>query len=86
MALQSQLGPSEISRLKDLVFEGVRTYEEIEALKAGISDTVIAVAEELQLSAKLLKRVISTAHKGNYADLESELGEVETLLKAIGRK
>jgi hypothetical protein len=86
MALQTTLGPAEITRLKDLVVDGVRTLEEITSLRDGMSDTVKAISEELQIPAPLLKKVISAAHKGNYAELESELKDVETLLQAVGRK
>ena len=57
-----------ITRLKDVVYEGVRTQEEIETLRAGISDVCKSIAEELNIPAKLLKKVISIAHKNNYAE------------------
>ena len=84
--LQQPLGPSEVTRLKEIIDDGIQTLSEIETLKAGISDTIKAVAEELQIPAKLLKKVINSAHKGNYAELESELSDVETLLQAAGKK
>jgi len=86
MAINKQLGPAEITRLKDLVFDGVRTLDEITSLREGMADTVKAISSELDLPAPLLKKVISAAHKGNYAELESELNDVETLLQAVGKK
>jgi hypothetical protein len=85
MALPT-LGPSELQRLKDLIFDGVRTLEEIESLRLGMADTLKAVGEELQIPTKLLKKVISTSHKGNYTELETELEEIEQLLQVSGRK
>ena len=86
MSIQSSLGPSEVTRLKDLVFDGVKSLEEIESLREGMNDTIKAISEELNLPAKLLKRVITTAHKGNFAELEEELGDLDKLLKATGKK
>lgn len=86
MSLPSSLGPSEVQRLKDLIHDGVKTQEEIESLREGIADTINAIAEELQIPAKLLKKVISIAHKGNFAEHESELKDLEEILSKVGRK
>ena len=85
MAINS-LGPSEIQRLRDLVYDGVQSLSEIEAIRSGMSDTIKCISEELQLPAKLLKKVITTAHKGNYAELEAELQDLDSLLQATGKK
>lgn len=86
MAIQSSLGPSEVTRLKDLVFDGVKSLEEIDSLREGMNDTIKAISEELNLPAKLLKRVITTSHKGNFAELEEELEDLDKLLQATGKK
>jgi hypothetical protein len=86
MAIPATFGPSEIQRLKDIIYDGVRTMEEIESLKLGISDTITAVSEELQIPAKLLKKAISVSHKGNFNDCETELAELARILDAVGRK
>lgn len=86
MALPASLGPAEITRLKDLIYDGVKTKEEIESLTEGMNDTVKAIAEELQIPAKLLKRAITVAHKGNYAEHEEELKDLEQILEKVGRK
>jgi len=86
MALQTKLGPAEITRLKDLIYDGVKTKEEITSLTEGMNDTVKAISEELQIPAGILKKAINTAAKGNFSELESELGDLEQILKAVGRK
>jgi hypothetical protein len=86
MALPASFGPAEIKRLKDLIYDGVKTKEEITSLTEGMNDTVKAIAEELQIPAGLLKKAINVAHKGNYADVESELADLEKILVAVGRK
>lgn len=86
MTLTNTLGPSEITRLKELIDEGVKTQSEIESLREGITETVKAIAEELNIPAKLLKKAISTAHKGNFKEHEEELNDLERILQATGRK
>jgi len=85
MALNT-LGPAEIQRLRDLITDGVKTQEEIESLREGMSDTITAIAEELSIPAKLLKKAISIAHKGNFKDSEEELSSLDQILTAVGRK
>jgi hypothetical protein len=86
MSLPATLGPSEVQRLKEIILDGVKTLEEIESLRLGIADTIKAVAEELDIPAKLLKKAISLSHKGNYAELEEELSDLEAILTKTGRK
>jgi hypothetical protein len=80
------LGPNEINKLQDIIFDGVRNLEECEALQTGMADTIKSVAEELQIPASLLKKAIKTAFKGNYAELEAELNDLDALLQAAGKK
>jgi hypothetical protein len=86
MSLKQQLGPSEITRLKDLVMDGVKCQEEIESMKEGMTDTIKAISEELDIPAKLLKKAISIAYKHNFADHEEELSTLDEILTAIGQK
>jgi hypothetical protein len=86
MSLPATYGPSEVQKLKDLVFEGVKCLDEIQTLREGLSDTVNAIADELEIPAKLLRKVITTAQKGNFKDHEEELSDLERLLDSIGRK
>jgi hypothetical protein len=86
MALPASFGPAEVKRLKDLIYDGVKTKEEIQSLTEGMADTVKAIAEELQIPAGLLKKAINVAHKGNFNDVEGELKDLEQILTAVGRK
>lgn len=86
MALPASFGPSEVTRLKALVDDGVQTLNEIESLKEGISDTIKAISEELNIPVKLLKKVITTAQKGNFSEHEEEMSDLEKLLVAVGKK
>ena len=85
-SLPASYGPAEIQRLKDLISDGVKTLEEVDSLREGFNDTVKAISEELDIPAKLLKKAIVTAQKGNFSEHEAELSELEKILKATGRK
>lgn len=80
------LGPSEITRLKDLLFDTVRTLEEIQTLREGMKDTLESVSSELQIPASLLKKAANMMHKGDYNKHEEELKELEQILTAAGQK
>ena len=86
MALQQPLGPSEIQRLKELIDESVRTYDEIESLREGISETISALCEELSIPNKILKKAITVIRKGDFKDEEDELSTLDQILTAVGRK
>jgi hypothetical protein len=86
MALPASFGPAEIQRLKDLITDGVRTQDEIQSLKEGLSDTVKAIAEELEIPAKLLKSAITRAQKGDFASQKDDLDDLEKILDSVGRK
>jgi len=84
--LPASFGPAEIQRLKDLIDDGIKTTEEIESLREGMNDTVKAISEELEIPAKILKKAISVAHKGNFGEEEESLSDLEKILKAVGKK
>jgi hypothetical protein len=84
--LQQPLGPSETQKLKDLVFEAVKTYDEIDSLREGISETILSVSEELNIPNKLIKKAVTIVRKGSFKDEEDELSTLDQILTAIGRK
>ena len=48
----------EIAKLKQLVSEGVQVSQEIQDLREGLSDTVKAVAQEMEIKAATLNKAI----------------------------
>ena len=52
-------------KLTQLVNEGMNVLNEIETLNGGLSDTVKAVAEEMEIKASTLKKAIKIAHKAS---------------------
>jgi hypothetical protein len=81
----TQIGPSEMARLRTLIYDGMQTQAEIESLKQSIKDTIDCVSEELNIPTALLKKAIQVAHKGSFKDVSQETMDLETILKAAGQ-
>lgn len=80
------LTTEEKAKLKNIVDEGVKILQEIQDLKEGLSDTVKAVAEELDIKPSLLNKSIRAAHKRDIGEQKNNLSDVEDLLVTIGRQ
>lgn len=75
----------EIARLKRLIDEGVQVNQEIDTLKEGLSDTVKAIAEEMDLKPAILNKAIKVAHKASLGEERDKFDELETILDVVGR-
>jgi hypothetical protein len=80
----AKLSPENIARLKQLVADGVQVLQECEDLKAGLSDTVKAIAEELEVKPAQLNKLIKICQKGTMNDQREAMEELEDLYKAGG--
>ena len=78
----AKLSPENISRLKQLVADGVQVMQEVEDLKEGLSDTVKAIAEELEVKPSQLTKLIKIHQKGEMNDKREAWDEMEELYKA----
>jgi len=76
---------TEIKKLKEIVTEGVQVQSEIDTLKEGLSDTVKAIAEEMDLKPAVLNKAIRTAYKADLEKKREALGDLEDILVAVGR-
>ena len=76
---------SQITKLKQLVSEGIQVNSEIEVLKEGLKDTVAAIAEEMDIKPSVLNKVIRVAYKAELDKHRDEFAELETILESIGR-
>lgn len=83
---RSSLKPEDVARLKKLFDEGIQVLEEIADLNAGLSETIKAIGEELEIKPSQLKKAISVAHKNGLAEERDKLDEIEDLLDVVGRK
>lgn len=81
----AKLNTETIARLRQVVNDGIQVLQECEDLKAGLSDTVKAIAEELEVKPAQLMRVIKTSHKADLNEKREQFDELEEMLNAIGR-
>jgi len=83
--MSKSLTPHDIAKLKQLVFDGCNVMQEISDLREGLSETVKAIAEELDVKPAQINKVIKTSFKANLTEIKEDFQEVEDLLVAIGR-
>ena len=76
---------SQLTKLKQLVSEGIQVNGEIETLKEGLKDTVAAIAEEMDIKPSVLNKVIRVAYKAELDKHRDEFSELESILESIGR-
>lgn len=72
-------------KLTQLINQGLSTLNEIETLNGGLTDTVKAIAEELEIKPSVLKRAIRTAYKSTLTQTNSDHEELNTILEVVGR-
>jgi predicted transcriptional regulator len=73
------------AKLTQIINEGVSVLQEIEDLNAGLSDTVKAIAEELEIKPGILKKAIKIAQKSKLMDTNADHEELNTILETVGR-
>ena len=76
---------SEITKLKQIINEGIQVTSEVETLKGGLKDTVSAVAEELDMKPATINKAIRIAYKQEFAKVSDDFSELEELLAAVGK-
>lgn len=72
-------------KLTQLINEGLSVMAEIEALQGGLTDTIKAVAEELEVKPSTLKRAIKVAHKAGLTQANQDHEDLNSILEAVGR-
>ena len=58
---------------------------EIDTLQGGLTDTIKAVAEELEVKPSVLKKAIRIAHKSKLGETNAENEELNTILQTVGK-
>ena len=74
----------DVSRLKQLIQEGVTVKQEVKDLNEGLNETVKAIAEEMEIKPTVLKKVITIAFKNSRLDEQDSFAELEELLDEVG--
>jgi len=73
------------AKLTQMVNEGIHVLQEVEDLNAGLSDTIKAVAEELEIKPAILKKAIKIAQKSKFTDTNADHEELTDILETVGR-
>jgi len=73
------------AKLTQLINEGMQVMHEIETLNGGLTDTVKAVAEELDIKPNILKKAIRIAHKSEFGKEQQDHELLETILTTVGK-
>ena len=72
-------------KLTQVINEGMQVLHEIETLNGGLTDTIKAVAEELEVKPSVLKRAIKIAHKAKLGETNKENEELNVILETVGK-
>jgi len=72
-------------KLTQLINQGLSTLNEIETLNGGLTDTVKAIAEELEIKPSVLKRAVKTAYKSTLTQTNADHEELVHILDTVGR-
>ena len=72
-------------KLDSLISYGVQVKEEVKLKNDSLNDSIKAVAEELGVKPKVIRKAITVAHKMNFQDEHDEFEAVETILEETGR-
>jgi hypothetical protein len=72
-------------KLTQIINEGMQVSNEIDALKAGLADTVKAIAEELEIKPAILRKAIKIAHKAEYTKNQQDQELLDTILVLTGK-
>lgn len=73
------------TKLVNLINEGSQVMHEIETLNGGLSDTIKAVAEEMEIKPSVLKKAIRIAHKAEFGKEQQNHELLEQILVTVGK-
>lgn len=73
------------AKLTQIINEGMQVMHEIETLNGGLSDTIKAVAEEMDIKPNILKKAIKLAHKAEFGREQQDHQLLETILTTVGK-
>lgn len=72
-------------KLTQLVNEGMAVMHEIDTLNGGLTDTIKAIAEELEVKPSTLKKAIRIAHKASLGQTNKDHEELNSILETVGK-
>ena len=78
-------GPEQKAKLVQVVTEGIAVMQEVEDLNARLSDTIKAIAEEMEIKPSILKKAVRIAFKSKLTDENADHEDLNTILETVGR-
>jgi hypothetical protein len=72
-------------KLTQIINEGMAVMHEIDTLQGGLTDTIKAIAEELEIKPAVLKKAIKVAHKAEFGKTKQDQELLETILETVGK-
>ena len=72
-------------KLTQLVNEGMAVMHEIDTLNGGLTDTIKAIAEELEIKPSTLKKAVKIAYKAKLGETNRDHDELNTILETVGK-
>jgi hypothetical protein len=72
-------------KLTQIINEGMAVMHEIDTLQGGLTDTIKAIAEELEIKPAVLKKAIRVAHKAEFGKTKQDQELLETILETVGK-
>jgi hypothetical protein len=72
-------------KLTQIINEGMAVMHEIDTLQGGLSDTIRAIAEELEIKPAVLKKAPRVAHKAEFGKTKQDQELLETILETVGK-
>lgn len=72
-------------KLTQIINEGMQVMHEVDTLNEGLSDTIKAVAEELEIKPGVLKKAIRLAHKASFGQEQQDHELLENILTTVGK-
>lgn len=82
---QRNFSAEQKAKLTQLINEGMQVMMEVETLNGGLTDTVKAIAEELEIKPAVLKRAIKVAYKAEFGKAQEDHELLETILTTVGK-
>ena len=73
------------AKLTQIINEGMQVMHEIETLNDGLSDTIKAIAEEMEIKPAMLKKAIRIAHKSEFGKEQQDHELLEQILTTVGK-
>lgn len=82
---QRNFSAEQKAKLVQLINEGMQVMLEVETLNGGLSDTIKAIADELEIKPAVLKRAIKIAHKAEFGKAQQDHELLENILTTVGK-